>query len=273
MNEEVVNYVTIENGQSVTNSKLVALKFGKQHKNVLRDIRNLDCSLDFRRLNFELSLEIRQLGFHAKETEYYKITKDGFFFLISTFNGTEAAKFKEEYINEFNRRGREVYRLAKELAASEAVRPFQEKIGELNTELSHAQFKLCTINDLVAQKERFIRLNERKINYATMVLAADGVYTTTELAAQLDMTAQALNKKLNDMSVIHKNGKHWLLRAKFMGKGLQVGRTNVHTRLNAGYNSNTYMVWTEKGRLFVHNKINPIQPVEMPTKKTLSIAS
>ena len=272
---EVVNYVTIENGKSVTTSKLVALKFGKQHKNVLRDIRNLDCSLEFRKLNFELLVKMRELpqGGASKDDEYI-MTKDGFFFLISTFTGTEAAKFKEEYINEFNRRGREIYSLAKELAAKEAITPFQEKIGTLNTELAHAQFKLGAVNDLVNEKNRFINLHERMLNYAYSVLKSDGVYTTTELAAQLDMTAQALNKKLSALKIIYKKGDHWFLYAKYLGKKHQVSRTNVHTRNDGGYNSNTYMVWTEKGRSLVHNAINPLQPVKLvTTKSNLSIAS
>jgi len=35
-------------------SRLVAEKFGKSHKNVLRGIQNLDCSAEFNGLNFEL---------------------------------------------------------------------------------------------------------------------------------------------------------------------------------------------------------------------------
>ena len=43
MNKEEVTVVT---------SLDVAETFGKEHKNVLRDIRELECSDDFRRLNF-----------------------------------------------------------------------------------------------------------------------------------------------------------------------------------------------------------------------------
>ena len=36
-------------------SRTVAEIFGKEHFNVLRDIENLDCSPEFRELNFEVS--------------------------------------------------------------------------------------------------------------------------------------------------------------------------------------------------------------------------
>ncbi|MDP9077215.1 MAG: Rha family transcriptional regulator [Bacteroidota bacterium] len=112
--DEVINYVSIENGKSVTTSIQVALRFGKQHKNVLRNIRDLNCSPEFHRLNFETILIIRQLpNGSATNDDSYKITKDGFTFLVMGFTGKEAAKFNEAYFGEFNARGREIYAMSK----------------------------------------------------------------------------------------------------------------------------------------------------------------
>ena len=44
-----------KDGRPFCNSLQVAEAFGKRHDNVLRDIRNLDCSDNFRRVNFEES--------------------------------------------------------------------------------------------------------------------------------------------------------------------------------------------------------------------------
>lgn len=83
-----------------TTSRLIAEKFGKLHKNVLRDIESLECSEDFTRLNFEPSEYIDSTGRKLKE---YIISRDGFVFLVMAFTGEKAAKFKEEYLAEFNR--------------------------------------------------------------------------------------------------------------------------------------------------------------------------
>lgn len=40
---------------ALVDSRYVARYFEKEHKNVLADIRNLDCSEEFRRLNFQPS--------------------------------------------------------------------------------------------------------------------------------------------------------------------------------------------------------------------------
>ena len=93
--------VLSHNGTPVTTSTRVTKIFGKQHKNVLRAIENLDCSSEFRRLNFELCFEINDLQ-NGKPNRYFNITKDGAAFLIMGFTGEKAGKFKEAYINAFN---------------------------------------------------------------------------------------------------------------------------------------------------------------------------
>ncbi|OBZ08027.1 Rha family transcriptional regulator [Bacillus sp. FJAT-26390] len=92
--------VRIENGQPVTDSLIVAEIFGKEHKNVLRDIETLECSSEFSRLNFEQSDYTTDRG---RSYPKFIITQDGFSFLVMGYTGKEAARFKEMYIGEFNR--------------------------------------------------------------------------------------------------------------------------------------------------------------------------
>lgn len=78
---------------------MVAKMFEKEHKNVLRDIANLDCSEDFRQLNFEPSTYKNEQG---KKQPCYNMTRDGFVFLVMGYRGKKAAQFKEAYIKRFN---------------------------------------------------------------------------------------------------------------------------------------------------------------------------
>jgi len=89
------------NGNDVTTSLIVAQVFGKEHKNVVRDIENLSCSENFNRLNFE---RITYKDARNREQTAYEMTKDGFSFLVMGYTGTKAGEFKERFINEFNRR-------------------------------------------------------------------------------------------------------------------------------------------------------------------------
>lgn len=87
------------NDTARVDSRFVAQFFCKEHKNVLRDIENLDCSAEFRQLNFEQSHYKNAQG---KRQPCYAMTKDGFTFLVMGYRGKKAAKFKEMYIRRFN---------------------------------------------------------------------------------------------------------------------------------------------------------------------------
>lgn len=91
--------VQIEAGKVVATSRRVAEVFGKQHKDVLRSVRNLDCSSDFNQRNFAPVKYEDQKG--ELRTEFH-ITRDGFTFLVMGFTGQKAAAFKEAYIKAFN---------------------------------------------------------------------------------------------------------------------------------------------------------------------------
>lgn len=97
-----VDLVSIDGGEPKTTSLAVAQKFGKRHSNILRAIDNIECSEEFAKRNFELCFKISDLQ-NGKKQPYYSMTKDGFVFLVMGFTGKVAAKFKEDYINEFNR--------------------------------------------------------------------------------------------------------------------------------------------------------------------------
>lgn len=71
----------------------------KDHKNILRDIRQLECSDEFRRLNFEQSEYLNEQN--HKQPMYY-MTRDGFTILVMGYTGEKAMQFKEAYIKQFN---------------------------------------------------------------------------------------------------------------------------------------------------------------------------
>lgn len=93
-----------ENGVAMTNSYMVAETFGKSHKRILEDIDRLQCSAEFRKPNFGLSLRIRELPNNgSKQERYYTMTRDGFTILAMGYTGKKAMAFKEKYIAAFNR--------------------------------------------------------------------------------------------------------------------------------------------------------------------------
>lgn len=118
--EQMTNLVVAENNRVTTTSLIVAKVFGKEHKNVIRDIENLSCSMDFNRLNFE---RITYKDARNRDQTAYEMTKDGFVFLVMGFTGKTAAKFKEAYIRAFNEMEAKLRREQEEQRRLKQVQP------------------------------------------------------------------------------------------------------------------------------------------------------
>lgn len=118
-------------------------------------------------------------------------------------------------------------------------------------------------NMLLGQKNKQLAEQEVEIDrllpkalYADNVLDSISCYTTTQIAKELGMTAQKLNRLLCAERVQYYQSGQYMLYAEYAHRGLAksrthfdlfVGRDTVCTRM--------YLVWTEKGRKFIHQKV------------------
>ena len=101
--ESIENIVEIDDGKMFTTSQIVAQAFGKEHKNVLQSIENLECSSEFHQLNFQPMVYEVEIGSGAKrDFPAYRLTRDGFAFLAMGFTGKKAAAWKEKFLAAFN---------------------------------------------------------------------------------------------------------------------------------------------------------------------------
>ena len=99
-NKEINGLVFVKGSKTFTDSLMVARVFEKEHWNVIRDIKTLDCSEEFNAINFEGVTYTDKKG---ETRPKYNMTRDGFTFLAMGYTGKKAAQFKEAYINAFNR--------------------------------------------------------------------------------------------------------------------------------------------------------------------------
>ena len=147
--------VFIENNRPLTDSMTVAETFGKEHRRVMQDIRELDCSKSFNEHNFVLTTYRDSMN---REKPKYLITQDGFSFLAMGYPGKEAAAFKETYIDEFNRMRDELnkpqFRLPQTFAEALEGYAAQLRISEaLDNERKQLAAKIETDRPLVLYAE------------------------------------------------------------------------------------------------------------------------
>lgn len=88
--------------EAFTTSIDIANVFEKQHKHIIAKIEAIS-DISFRQTNFRPSSELRKNGLFMKETKFYKITKNGFIFLVSGFTGEKAERWKIEFIEHFKK--------------------------------------------------------------------------------------------------------------------------------------------------------------------------
>ncbi|MEM5592055.1 Rha family transcriptional regulator [Niallia circulans] len=98
--EQRNNLVYQQDAAIVTDSLAIAEVFEKRHDKVLRDIKNLTCSEEFKMLNFGESSYINKQG---RKMPLFVIKENGFYMLAMGYTGEKAMQFKERYINEFQR--------------------------------------------------------------------------------------------------------------------------------------------------------------------------
>ena len=91
-----------------------------------------------------------------------------------------------------------------------------------------------------------------KVEYYDQTLQSVNTLTTTQVAKELGMDAEKLNRKLKEIGVIYKQSGQWLLKQPFVRWGLHATRTQNYTRSDGTVGTNTYTVWLQKGRMFIH---------------------
>ena len=117
-----------KNGTVFVSSKVIADKFGKIHRDVLRAIENLDCSDDFRVRNFAHSSYITSQN---KTLLCFDVTKDGFAYLCMGFTGDKAAQWKERFIEYFNQMERIIKGDVMEITLTESIDIVSLRLDEI----------------------------------------------------------------------------------------------------------------------------------------------
>lgn len=106
------------------------------------------------------------------------------------------------------------------------------------------------------EKERLAKRFEdaqKKAVYLDAVICSDNLYTATVMSKELGFrSVTQFNQELHNRGIQFKQGDHWVLYAKYQGKGYTVMKSDCGEKNGTGYIGTT-MKWTEEGRKFLHN--------------------
>ncbi len=124
-------HLEVSEGRPMAQSTDVAEHFEKQHKNVLRDIRELEIPEEYRQLNFEPTfIQVDTPNGGKRMDPAIDMTRDGFTLLVMGWTGTRAMQFKIAYLEAFNRMEMELQTRAGVLPTHRHIR-LLERLAEL----------------------------------------------------------------------------------------------------------------------------------------------
>lgn len=238
------------NGQLVVSSRKVAEDFGKQHKDVLENIRNiLAAENSATKFFYESTFENR-----GKQYPEYLMNRDGFSLLVMGFNGKEALTWKLKYIEAFNAMEKKL----KELSAPQTLddtlnadvlfliaskwKADSDKRKELEVRVAEleAQIKTQQVQPVISEATK-VAIKEAKVEQHRL-------YTVSEIARECGFPdARTLNLALNDLGIQYKIKSHWQLAEKYEGLG--------YAMIVSPYANTPFLKWTLKGKEFIREQL------------------
>lgn len=243
---------------------------------------------DVLKQDIKLSGRFRKDGTRTERLQQVMfVNESGFYALLFGSKLPAGRKFKRwvtaEVLPQIRKNG--CYQLQQDLEMKEKLIGEKEKlIGEQTQDIALKQkligeqdVEIRRLNDVVGdQVVRLVKGSENiltlerqvddllpKALYSDNVLDSISCYTTTQVAKELGITAQELNRSLCALHIQYYQSGQYMLYAEYAHKGLAKSRTHFKSYMAPAsdgrsekvgkVNTHTYLVWTEKGRKFIHD--------------------
>ena len=211
------------NQQQHMTSLEIAELTGKQHKNVMQAIRNMEPAWEkVRGLKFQLLQKTYQLpNGGTKMTPFYQLTKTECLYIATKFNDEARAKLVLRW-------------------------------EALERQDMERRQQLC-----LPEPKKILALADQITAKALKELNADAedTLTATQVAKTFNMTVWDFNAVLCDMGIQYRCGGRWNLSDNLQGRGLTELRTHVSYSLKGEKKIRTYMTWTMQGLHFLNAKL------------------
>ena len=236
MNELVLKNETMTSLQ-------IAEVTGKNHKEVLRAIRNMEPAWEkTTQRKFALSEYIDTSG---KKNPCYELNKTECLYIATKFNDEARAKLVLRW-----------EQLEKEKQLAGVPQNFAQALylaAQQQEQIQHQQLALNEQKKTIAEMTAAIGQMSEKVSYVDRILQSKTTMTVTSIAQDYGMSAKAFNVLLRNCGIQHKVDRQWILYAKYIREGYVQSRTYEFSRKDGRTDVLLITEWTQKGRLFLYN--------------------
>ena len=231
-NNQMNNGFNAGNAQDMTSLEIAEVT-GKQHKNLMRDIRNMEPAWEkITGLKFELCEKTYMMANGVEKSQpFYQLTKRECLYIATKFNDEARARLVLRW-EELERK---------------SLTPVPSPVGEGRY---YGQKLLISDNDILKESENIMGRELEVLNGDPK-----DYITTTEIAKAYGLEPSDLISFLRDMKVLMPRGRQ-RLTSQYAESGLAENRHCRYYSLRGELKESIYLVWTEKGRDFINNIIN-----------------
>lgn len=99
---------------------------------------------------------------------------------------------------------------------------------------------------------------EPKVRYVDEILSSTDTMSITQIAKDYGLSGRRLNQILHERGIQYKVNNQWVLYAKYAGAGYTKSHTHRYEKVAGRIGTNIQTVWTQKGRLLIHNTLESI---------------
>ena len=128
-----------------------------------------------------------------------------------------------------------------------------DTIIQLATQLKEERRKSQALEACNRENLQQLKLQAPKVQYYDEVLDGQGLISTTIIAKDLGMSANALNNKLHKMGVIYQVQGAWVPYSRYQDTGYCKSKTFPYVDKDGKQKTVIHFYWTEKGRQFIIN--------------------
>ena len=226
--------------QRMTSLEIAELT-GKQHKNVMQAIRNMEPAWEkVTGLKFQLCEKSYLLANGVtKKQPFYQLTKTECLYIATKFNDEARARLVLRW-QELEMDQREALEWERWKARWSQIERPKGSIALLG----------CTEEDILDEADDIIGEELDELNQRS-----DDCYTPSEIGKPFGLEGRDLNSFLCDQGIIQWAKGQWMPTRKFMNQGLTENRSVVIHGRNGRRRTVSRLVWTAKGRDFIMNII------------------
>ena len=219
----IINIIQKEQSEQTMTSLEIAELTGKQHKNLMQAIRNMEPAWEkVHGLKFQLMFREVKIGNGAvRRDPYYQLTKTECLYIATKFNDEARAKLVLRW---------QELELAEQKRRQQLCLPSPQKI-------------LALADNIIGEGLRLVNAD------------AEDTLTATQVAKTFNMTTLDFNAVLRDMGIQYRSGGHWNIAVELEGRGYTAFRTHVSYSLKGEKKVKVYMTWTLEGLRFLNAKL------------------